>query len=95
MASLPRSRLAEKSLGLTVVARLMGLSLLVLIRQSVSDALLGRWCVLPFDGRSDGVSCSAKQVSGDLTCFRVGVDEETQSDPEQHLQHSPNHSLVV
>ena len=64
-----------------------GSSLLVLIRQRVSDAFLDRWCVLPFDGRSDGVTCSAKQVTSDLAGVWVREEEETQSDPEEHLQH--------
>ena len=50
-------------------------------RQNVSDAFLDRWCVLPFDGRSDGVTCSAKQVTSDLKDVWVGGEEETESDP--------------
>ena len=62
-------------------------SLLVLIRQNLSDAFLNRWCVLPFDRRSDGVSCSTKQVTSDLTGVWVGEEEEPQSNPDEHLQH--------
>ena len=60
---------------------------MVLILQSVSDAFLDRWCVLPFDRRSDGVSCSTKQVASDLTGGWVGEEQETQSNPDEHLQH--------
>ena len=67
-----------------------GSSLLVLIRQRVSDAFLDRWCVLPFDGRSDGVTCSAKQVTSDLTGVWVGEEEEPQSNSDEHLQHCSN-----
>ena len=76
-----------EGVGFEGVSPADGSSLLVLIRQSVSDAFLDRWCVLTFDGRSDGIPCSAKQVTSDLAGVWVREEEETQSDPEEHLQH--------
>ena len=68
---------------------------LAFIRQSVSDAFLDRWCILPFDGRSDGVACSAGYFTGVLAGVWVGEEKETESDPEEHLQHSTTPFLVA
>jgi len=80
-------QICGEGVGFEGVSPFDGSSLLVLIRQRVSDAFLDRWCVLPFDGRSDGVTCSAKQVTSDLTGVWVGEEEEPQSNPDEHLQH--------
>ena len=80
-------QICGEGVGFEGVSPSDGSSLLVLIRQRVSDAFLDRWCVLPFDGRSDGVTCSAKQVTSDLTGVWVGEEEEPQSNPDEHLQH--------
>ena len=84
-----------EGVGFEGVSPFDGSSLLVLIRQRVSDAFFDRWCVLPFDGRSDGVTCSAKQVTSDLAGVWVREEEKTQSHPEQHLQHRTTPYLVV
>ena len=85
--------------GLSAVVRvnphLTEVVFLIFIRQSVSDAFLDRWGILPFDGRSDGVACSPKHFTGDLAGVWVGEEEETESDPEEHLQHSTTPFLVA
>ena len=61
-----------------------GSSLLVLNCQGVSDAFLDRWCAIPIDGMSDGVSSSAKQVSSDLASlgwWRGGNSAQTRTAP--------------
>ena len=95
MPSPSPQQICGEGVGFEGVSPSDGSSLLVLIRQRVSDAFLDRWCVLPFDGRSDGVTCSAKQVTSDLAGVWVREEEETQSDPEQHLQHRTTSCLVV
>ena len=80
-------QICGEGVGFEGVSPFDGSSLLVLIRQRVSDAFFDRWCVLPFDGRSDGVTCSAKQVTSDLTGVWVGDEEEPQSNSDEHLQH--------
>ena len=88
-------QICGEGVGFEGVSPSDGSSLLVLIRQRVSDAFLDRWCVLPFDGRIDGVTCSAKQVTSDLACVWVGEEEVPQSNPDEHLQHRTTPFLVV
>ena len=65
----------------------MGVLTPVLILQSVSDAFLDCLGVVPFRARGNGVTCSAKQVTSDLTGVWISEEEETESNSDQHLQH--------